>query len=343
MSITLAYPTAGTHSITAVYQGDGNNTASTSAALNQKVLASTTTAVTSSLDPSVFGQSVTFTATVSGSSPTGTIQFLDGATGLGSPRALTSGAAELTTSALTVGTHSITAVYSGDSSNTTSTSTILSEVVSPATTPPVVTPPAAISIPATQAGGATSGASPTLAAFLAGATATSTVLPAPTQLSPQVGGIAVSSTTLFPIGVTTVTFEFKDANCNIGIATSTVTVAIGTPRITGSIAGIGSDSSGATYFNIVLTNTGTGNARNLVINTLTYHVLAGTGTLTYNTSLSPPLPISIGSLNVGATSTTRIYLNVPSTVTRIAFVESGPVQDVLGTNYTYSTAQMVIP
>jgi hypothetical protein len=46
---------------------------------------------------------------------------------------------------------------------------------------------------------------------------------------------------------------------------------------------------------------------------------------------------------VDATSTTRIYLNVPTTVTRIGFVESGPVQDVTGTNFTFSTAQIVIP
>jgi probable HAF family extracellular repeat protein len=342
-SITLGFISAGMHSITVVYNGDGNNTASTSAVLNQKVLATTTTAVSSSLDPSIFGQSVTFTAAVTGSNPTGTIQFLDGATSLGGPIVLTSSAAALATSALTVGTHSITAVYSGDASNTTSTSTIFSEVVSPSAAPPVVTPPAPISIPATQAGGATSGASSALATFLAGATATSTVLPAPTQLAPQVGGVAVTSATLFPIGTTTVTFQFKDANGNLGSAASTVTVAVGVPRITGNISGIGSDPSGAIYFNVALSNTGTGNARNLVIKTLTFRVLSGTGTITYNTALSPALPVTIGNLNVGAISTTRIYLNVPATVMRVAFVESGPVQDVTGTNFTYSTAQMVIP
>jgi probable HAF family extracellular repeat protein len=342
-SITLAFITAGMHSITVVYNGDGNNTASTSAALNQKVLATTTTAVTSSLDPSVFGQSVTFTATVTGSSPTGTIQFLDGATSLGGPLALTSGAATLATSALTVGTHSITAVYSGDASNTTSTSAILSEVISAAAAPPVVTPPAAISVPATQAGGATSGAWPALAAFLAGATATSTVSPAPTQLAPQVGSLAVTGATLFPIGTTTVTFQFKDANGNIGSATSNVTVAVGTPRITGSSAGVGVDPSGAIFVKVVLTNTGTGNARNLKINTLVFRALSGTGTITYNTALSPSLPLAIGNLDVGASVTSVVYLNVPSTVTRMSITESGPVQDVSGTNYNYSTAEAVIP
>jgi hypothetical protein len=77
----------------------------------------------SSKNPSVPGVSVTFTATVapiSGSGvPTGTVRFFDGATPLGqSSLGLTSGAtrATLSTSALTAGTHSITAQYSGDAS-----------------------------------------------------------------------------------------------------------------------------------------------------------------------------------------------------------------------------------
>jgi hypothetical protein len=46
------------------------------------------TALGSSVNPSNSGQSVTFTATVSGSSPTGTVQFMDGASNLGVPVAL---------------------------------------------------------------------------------------------------------------------------------------------------------------------------------------------------------------------------------------------------------------
>jgi probable HAF family extracellular repeat protein len=355
----------GTHSVTAVYSGDTANAPSTSPVLSEVVSPNaTSTTITSSGNPSPAGQFITFTATVAGKNPTGSVFFLDGSTPLVNPFVLgngqtstappslapnsrsillSNGQASITLSSLSVGTHSITSVYLGDSNNGSSTSAVLSQVIQSAAAPPVVTPPVGIFIPATQATGATSSASPLLAAFLASATATSTLPSAPVQLAPQVGGIAVTSATLLPIGATTVTFSFKDSNGNIGSATSTVTVAVGTPRITGSIAGVGSDPSGATYFNIVLTNTGTGNARNLVINTLTYRVLAGTGTLTYNTALSPPLPISIGNLNVGATSTTRIYLNVPTTVTRMGFVESGPVQDVTGTNFTFSTAQIVIP
>ena len=76
----------------------------------------TTTTVSSSADPSVFGQSVTFTATVSstGGTPSGNVQFFDGATPIGGTIALNgSGQAALTTSALTVGNHTITAQYAG--------------------------------------------------------------------------------------------------------------------------------------------------------------------------------------------------------------------------------------
>jgi co-chaperonin GroES (HSP10) len=75
-----------------------------------------TVALSSSVNPSDFGQSVTFTATVSSGSgtPTGTVQFKDGGTNLGSAQALTNGTAQLTTSALASGSHVITADYSGD-------------------------------------------------------------------------------------------------------------------------------------------------------------------------------------------------------------------------------------
>ena len=77
---------------------------------------STTTAVTSSANPSVFGQPVTFTATVSsaGGTPTGNVQFFDGATPIGAATALNgAGQVTLSTSALTVGSHAITAQYVG--------------------------------------------------------------------------------------------------------------------------------------------------------------------------------------------------------------------------------------
>jgi hypothetical protein len=95
-------------------------------------LATSTTTLGTSLNPITIGQSVTFTATVSGSSgtPTGTAMFYAGGTLLGcSPVTLSAGSAACTTSALSFGSNSIQAVYSGSTTYATSTSTTLAETV----------------------------------------------------------------------------------------------------------------------------------------------------------------------------------------------------------------------
>jgi hypothetical protein len=88
--------------------------------------------LTSSLNPSVYAQPVTFTATIApphgAHTPTGTVQFQDNGVNLGSPARLVNGSASLTTSALSPGNHQITAVYSGDAYYN-STSSTLTQVV----------------------------------------------------------------------------------------------------------------------------------------------------------------------------------------------------------------------
>jgi uncharacterized delta-60 repeat protein len=109
--------------------------------LNQ---APTTTAIASSADPSVSGESVTFTATVSTmgtSTPTGTVQFFDGSTLLGTGTLSTANGvttATFATTTLAVGTHSITAVYGGDSNDQGSTSAALTQTVNAATSTALV-------------------------------------------------------------------------------------------------------------------------------------------------------------------------------------------------------------
>ncbi|PYU05528.1 MAG: hypothetical protein DMG33_10600, partial [Acidobacteria bacterium] len=96
-------------------------------------LASTSTTVSSSVNPSVFGQPVTFTAAVSPSSATGTVTFKDGSTTLGTST-LSGGTATLTPVSLAPGSHSITAVYGGDSAFSGSTSSALTQTVNQAST-----------------------------------------------------------------------------------------------------------------------------------------------------------------------------------------------------------------
>jgi len=97
-----------------------------------------TTAVSSSQNPSTSGQSVTFTATVTPTSgigtPSGTVQFKDGSANLGAAQTLNgSGQAGLTTSSLSQGAHSITAAYSGDNTFAGSTSSPFSQTMNAGT------------------------------------------------------------------------------------------------------------------------------------------------------------------------------------------------------------------
>ena len=124
--------TAGTHSITAQYSGDVNYNAAVSTALSQVVnLATPSVTLTSSLNPSTFGGSVTFSAALP-TDATGTVTFLDGTTAIGTGT-ITSGIATLAISSLTGGTHSITAQYAGDTNYSGSVSTAVSQVVNPTT------------------------------------------------------------------------------------------------------------------------------------------------------------------------------------------------------------------
>jgi hypothetical protein len=211
-------------------------------------------------------------------------------------------------------------------------------------TSPVVTPPGAISVTATEAGGARGSASPALAAFLGGGAAVDNLDPSPVRLAPQTGGADADNSTLFPPGPTTVAFRYQDVAGNIGSATATVTVAvIGKPVIAGAIVAKGVQQPGVRYYDLRFTNTGSGPARNVSVNQLLFRALSGSGAVTYNTTLSPALPIVIGDLAAGASSTVRVFLNVPSTVTRFSITENGQVEDTAGNNFTFSIGQATFP
>ncbi len=108
---------AGSRTLTASYSiGANYSVTSTSTAAGTINKANTAASVLSSTNPSSFGQSVTFTATVSNSNtspiPTGNVQFVIDTVNYGSPVSLNgSGQASITLSTLTVGSHTIAALY----------------------------------------------------------------------------------------------------------------------------------------------------------------------------------------------------------------------------------------
>jgi hypothetical protein len=137
---------AGTHNIAAVYADDPNYASGTSNPVTMVVSGySTTTSLISSQNPSTFGQSVTFTASVAAPAgnrpsngrdvrapsgtlaPTGTVTFMDGGNVIpGCDSQTSNGSTEFTcaTSVLSIGTHTVTANYSGDANFSPSSGTI---------------------------------------------------------------------------------------------------------------------------------------------------------------------------------------------------------------------------
>ena len=189
--------------------------------------AASATALGSSLNPSNAGQSVTFTATVSGAGgpPTGTVNFRNGGTtiaGCGAV-ALAAGSAACTVSNLPTATHTITAVYSGSGSFATSTSTAVSQVVNRANTTTAVSGPAASG----------SGASVTFTAAVGGAFGT----PGGTMAF-FANGVGISGCAAVPLSGTS-------ANC----ATSALAVAVHSITATwsGDANNNGSASAGFTH------------------------------------------------------------------------------------------------
>ena len=124
----------GTHAVVANYSGDraGNPPgASTPISVVINPRPATTTVVTSSANPSTFGQALTFTATITGASPTGTVTFKDGAANFPGciARPVSGGVATCQVLTISSGTHNVTGVYTGDLNNAPSTSAVLPQVV----------------------------------------------------------------------------------------------------------------------------------------------------------------------------------------------------------------------
>jgi hypothetical protein len=122
----------GNDTITATYSGDSNHTGSVGTLNGGQTVnqANTTTSILSSQDPSIYGQAVSFTATVAAAAPgagtpTGTVQFKIDNSNFGSAANLVNGSASSNSiSTLAPGNHIVTTLYSGDTNFLTSNGTL---------------------------------------------------------------------------------------------------------------------------------------------------------------------------------------------------------------------------
>jgi hypothetical protein len=131
-SLTAGGSFRGNHFITAAYSGDGSHAAS-SVTMMQKIHANATTLALNSSSPAGFGQTVTFTATVSPvpagtGTPTGMVTFQNGSTIIGQAVLNSSGVVVVSTSGLAPGTHNIVATYASDTQFAASTGNVVQVV-----------------------------------------------------------------------------------------------------------------------------------------------------------------------------------------------------------------------
>ncbi len=312
-------------------------------------LVDTTTSLATSGSPVTAGQAVTLTATVarttgSAGTITGTVQFKDGASNLGSPVTITAGQAQLTTMCLTTGSHSITAVYNGDVNFKTSTSSPSQNVTVNAATPVFVDDTFAGSTDCQDLGSGKifgRNAFATITAGIAGVAAGGTVNVADGTYAESV--TLSAATTVALSGNVTI-------NDSLTISNGTFTSTSGVLSITGNFthsAGTFTHNSGTVTLNGAAAQT-LGGTVQTAFNILEINNSMGVS-LGVDKSVATQLKLTNGNLNAG---TNTLSLSASATIMRTAghvlgnlkktFSAIGPFTYHVGTANGYSPVDVNI-
>jgi large repetitive protein len=301
-SFTTGTLTTGTHPLTAVYSGDTNHVASTSTAVSEQIVQSAQIALGSSANPAASGAMVVFTARVTAPAsitPTGSVTFLDGTTLLGSAAVDATGAASVSSSALSVGTHSVTAGYAGDQNLSAVASTPLVETIQNSSTqialtasanPATYGTPLTFTVAVTTNGGVATGS----VSFMdSGVSIGSALLGA--------NGVATLTTSTLAPGAHHVVANYAgDGKASASVSTP---LAISVKQIT-SVALASSANPSLTLSPIVLTATVTDNGVTTPGGTVTFtdgSIQLGAGTLDTSGRYSLTVPsLSAGSHSIQA-------------------------------------------
>jgi large repetitive protein len=284
---------AGSYPLHAVYGGDPTHNLSSSNTVTLTIQkGNTTTAIGSNLNPSVQGQTVTFTATVTPSDATEGVLFYNGGTLLGSA-ALSGGVATFTISTLPNGSNAISASYAGNGAYNGSTSPPLTQVVKATTT---------ISLAST----------PNPSTFGSPVTLTATVTPASATGSVQffngsallgtanlTSGSAQLTVTGLPAGTDSLTASYGGDAANAPSASSarlqTVNKANSTTTLSASPASQSTSGQTVTFTAKVAPSTGTG-----VVQFLDGSTLIGSAALSNGTAVFATTKLAVGTHSIKA-------------------------------------------
>jgi hypothetical protein len=313
VTVTTSALAAGTHTITAAYQGDTNYSAATSPAVAQVVNKTETSATLAATPiPGIAGLPVALTATVKivagAATITGTVTFTDGTTNLGAVPLTAAGTATINPM-LAPGTHTIVATYSGDTNDDTSASSPLAVPVIQATTATAVTStpnPSLVLYPVTfTAKVKGNGATPTgTVNFLAdGKAMGSSTLDAT--------GTATFTYSALAVGTHSVTAVYAgDAN-DVGSTSNAISqVVVTIPTLTD----LGVSATTGTSPTTILVATVLNNAPS--IGTTALPTPTGTVTFSYGTTV-------VGAAPVDSSGVATLVPNLPSGTYNIVAVYSG--------------------
>jgi hypothetical protein len=289
-SFTTTTLAVGGHSITAVYNGDSTNSGSTSAARTQTVATATTTTTLAALTGSTLGQAVTFTATVAPSTATGTVTFMDGSTPLGTGTP-SSGVASISTTTLAAGSHSITAVYSGNASYATSASTPRIQTVATATTTTTLAPltSSIFGQPANFSATVVPGTATGTVTFMDGS--------ASLGIASLSGGVASFTTTTLAAGSHSITAVYEGDISNTTSTSAALAQAVATATTTTTLAALADVSVGGavTLSATVAPSTATG-----IVTFMNGTSALGTGVLSSGVASFTTTTLTVGSYSITA-------------------------------------------
>lgn len=289
----------GTHILTVSYQGDANYVAGADKTVSITIVKkSSTVTLTVPAGDLTVGAAVPVTATVQSATATGTVQFLVDGVNFGSAVTVAGGAASASLTGLAIGTHTVSATYSGDSQNAGASSVNQSITVIKKT--PVVSlvgPAAAITL------GDTATVNATLPADASGTV--QFVVDSVESGAAVVVAAGHASTTLsdLSLGSHQITAVYSgDAATYNGAASAAVTVTI--VKKTASVTVAASATSLTTGDPVTLTATVTGAGATGVVEFRDGTVVVGSGTL----SAEGVATFTVAAVPVGTHSYSAVYV-----------------------------------